>query len=160
MSVNVWLVMTGLILATALYVAAEFAAVGVRRSRIRQLAEEGNRLAQRLLAIVDDPAALDRYVAVSQVGITLTSLVLGRVRAGDRRRRARAVRRRRTSGSTSLTATSTAAIVVLVLLTCAQVVLGELVPKSLALQFPSQVALATLLPMRWSLAAGVRSSRC
>jgi len=51
-----------------------------------------------------------------------------------------------------VSATSTAAIVVLVLLTAAQVVLGELVPKSLALQFPSQVAIATLLPMKWSLA--------
>jgi CBS domain containing-hemolysin-like protein len=45
-----------------------------------------------------------------------------------------------------------AATIVLVSLTIAQVVLGELVPKSLALQYPTGVALATVLPMRWSYA--------
>ncbi len=66
-----------LILLTALYVAAEFAAVGVRRSRLRRLAEDGNALAARMLPVVEDPAALDRYIAVSQIGITLSSLILG-----------------------------------------------------------------------------------
>ena len=51
------------------------------------------------------------------------------------------------------TSVSSAAISGLVLLTAVQVVLSELIPKSLALQFPTQVALATVLPMRWSLAA-------
>ncbi len=41
----------------------------------------------------------------------------------------------------------------LLTLTAVQVVIGELIPKSLALQFPTEVALATVLPMRWSLAA-------
>jgi putative hemolysin len=50
------------------------------------------------------------------------------------------------------TSTSSAAIAVLVVLTAVQVVLSELIPKSLALQFPTQVALATVMPMRWSLA--------
>ena len=71
------LVAAVLILVNALYVAAEFAAVSVRRSRIRQLAAEGNRLAAWLLPIVESPAALDRYIAVCQIGITLSSLVLG-----------------------------------------------------------------------------------
>ena len=66
-----------LILLTALYVAAEFAAVGVRRSRLRRMAEDGHPLAARILPIVDDPRELDRYIAVSQVGITLSSLILG-----------------------------------------------------------------------------------
>ena len=66
-----------LILGTALYVAAEFAAVSVRRSRVRRLAEDGNTLAARLLPYVDDAHKLDEYVAVSQIGITLSSLVLG-----------------------------------------------------------------------------------
>jgi CBS domain containing-hemolysin-like protein len=52
-----------LILVNALYVAAEFAAVGVRRSRLQTLADGGNRLAGLLLPIVGHPAALDRYVA-------------------------------------------------------------------------------------------------
>ena len=66
-----------LILLTALYVAAAFAAVGARRSRLRRLAEDGNGLAARILPVLDDPRALDRYIAASQVGITLSSLILG-----------------------------------------------------------------------------------
>ena len=91
---DVWTVIAVLILANALYVAAEFAAVGVRRSRVRRLAEDGNWLAARLLPFVETPAALDRYVGASQIGITLSSLDARRLRAGDHRVAARAVRRR------------------------------------------------------------------
>ena len=66
-----------LILLTALYVAAEFAAVGARRGRLRRLAEDGNTLAARLLPVLESPQELDRYIAASQVGITLSSLILG-----------------------------------------------------------------------------------
>src|SRR6478609_6149673 len=66
-----------LILLTALYVAAEFAAVGARRSRLRRMAEDGNAFAARLLPVLDSPRELDRYIAASQVGITLSSLILG-----------------------------------------------------------------------------------
>lgn len=152
MSPAVWAVIFVLILINALYVAAEFAAVGVRRSRIRQLSEEGHWLAKSLLPVIDDAAKLDLYVGVSQIGITLSSLVLGAFAQATV-----AVAIAPTlAGWLNLdpeTATSSAAISVLILLTIAQVVLAELVPKSLALQFPTQVALATVLPMRWSLAA-------
>src|SRR5688572_11513517 len=77
MSPGVWLVIAVLIAANALYVAAEFAAVGVRRGRVRRLSDDGNWLAKKLLPHVDDSHALDRYVGVSQVGITLSSLMLG-----------------------------------------------------------------------------------
>ena len=62
---------------TALYVAAEFGAVGVRRSRLRRLCEDGNPAAARLLPIVEDPQRLTRYIAGSQVGITLSGMALG-----------------------------------------------------------------------------------
>ena len=70
-------VVVGLTLLTALYVAAEFAAVSVRRSRVRQLAEDGHMMAMRLRPFIEDARELDRYIAASQIGITLTSLVLG-----------------------------------------------------------------------------------
>ena len=60
-----------LIALTALYVAAEFAAVGARRSRLRRLAEDGNPLAAADLADSRVPGELDRYIAAWQVGITL-----------------------------------------------------------------------------------------
>ena len=140
------LVIAGLLLFNALYVAAEFAAVSVRRSRLHQLKEDGNVFAAWLLPIVESPAGLDRYIAACQIGITISSLVLGAyaqatlavwfapyfVALG---------------GLTQVVAESTSTIVVLLALTVAQVVFAELVPKSLALQYPTQTSLYTLLPM-------------
>lgn len=152
MSLTVWAVILVLILVNALYVAAEFAAVGVRRSRVKHLSEDGHWLARSLLPFINDPANLDRYVAVSQIGITLSSLVLG---AYAQATVAVALAPHLASwfDLDPKAAVSSAALGVLVVLTAVQVVIGELIPKSLALQFPTQVALATVLPMRWSLAA-------
>src|ERR687891_1616652 len=72
-----WTIIVLLILLTGLYVAAEFAAVSARRSRLRRLAEDGNALAARILPVLEDPGKLDRYIAASQIGITLSSLILG-----------------------------------------------------------------------------------
>lgn len=138
-----------LIAFNGLYVSAEFAAVSVRRSRIRQRAEEGNSLARTLLPTLEEASRLDRYIAACQVGITVSSLVLGAVGQaslgesltplfqswGDMQR---------------VAAQSASAAVVLIALTTLQMVFGELVPKSLALQYPTRLALLTVLPMRWS----------
>lgn len=150
MIVLAWLLVIAAIVVNALYVAAEFAAVSVRHSRIRALSEEGNYLAGRLLPRIEDAANLDRYVACCQVGITFSSLVLGAVGQATLTLQLAPWLEGWFSIS-SATAFSTAAVVVLLCLTAAQMVLGELVPKSLALQFPTQVALATVLPMLWSL---------
>ena len=138
-----------LILLTALYVAAEFAVVSARRSRLRRLAEDGNLLAARVLPVLEDPKELDRYIAVSQIGITLSSLILGAY--------GQAVLAPRLSpwlqgfaGFDPSTAESTAAVVVLLVLTGFAMILGELVPKSLALWDPTRTALVTVLPMHWS----------
>ena len=61
----------------ALYVAAEFATVSSRRTRVSQLAGQGNRMAQLLLPIMQDSKKLDTYVATCQIGITISSLVVG-----------------------------------------------------------------------------------
>jgi putative hemolysin len=137
-----------LILINSLYVAAEFAAVGARRSRVDELARNGNRRAAMMAPVLRDPAALDRYVAA--IGITLSSLVLGAygqaaiaVPLGPN-----------LSAWTGLdlpSAQSLSATGVLVVLTAFQVVIGELVPKSVALQYPTKTALLTVVPMRWSL---------
>ncbi|HEX5473990.1 MAG TPA: hemolysin family protein [Vicinamibacterales bacterium] len=141
-----------LILFTALYVAAEFGAVGARRSRLRRLADDGHRLAARMLPVLENPRELDRYIAASQVGITLSSLILGAY--------AQAVLAPRAAplligvgGLDPASAQRTAAIVLLVMLTVVAVLLGELVPKAVALQFPTRTALFTVLPMQWSLHA-------
>ena len=140
------LVISALILVNAVYVAAEFGAVSVRRSRIQAMAEGGHPLAAWLLPILDSPARLDRYIAVCQIGITLSSLVLGAYAQAT-------VAVWLTpafaswGGLQPIAAQSTSAVFVLVALTVLQVLLGELVPKSLALQFPTATALYTVLPM-------------
>ena len=141
-----------LIALTALYVAAEFAAVGARRSRLRRLAEDGNPLAARILPVLDVPRELDRYIAASQVGITLSSLILGAY--------ARAILApwavplvMRWTRLEEHTALELSAGILLVGLTVLSVILGELVPKAIALQYPTQTALFTVLPMQWSLRA-------
>jgi putative hemolysin len=150
MSPITWAVIFFLILTNAFYVAAEFAAVGARRSRIRQLADEGSRLAARLLPVLDRPVMLDRYIAACQIGITLSSLVLGAY--GQATLAAGLVPVFEPWGDVhEFAAESAAATVVLVGLTALQVLFGELVPKSLALQHPTRTALVTVLPMQWSL---------
>jgi CBS domain containing-hemolysin-like protein len=147
-----WTVIVLLILLTGLYVAAEFAAVSARRGRLRGLADDGNTLAARLLPVLEDPRALDRYIAASQVGITLSSLILGAYGQATLAPRIAPLFERLGSMQPAA-AQSTAAVVVLVCLTTLAVVIGELVPKSLALQHPTSVALYTFLPMQWSLRA-------
>jgi len=63
--------------ANALYVAAEFATISARKTRIVQMADEGHPLAKILLPTLEDTNALDAYVAACQIGITISSLVLG-----------------------------------------------------------------------------------
>ena len=138
-----------LILLTALYVAAEFSAVGARRSRLRRLAEDGNVLAARVLPVLESPQALDRYIAASQVGITLSSLILGAY-AQSRLDTRLAPLVARLGGLDADAAHSTSALIVLFVLTVLAMILGELVPKSLALQDPTRMALLTVLPMQWS----------
>jgi putative hemolysin len=138
--------MTVLILINAVYVGAEFAAVSVRRSRIQQLASEGNPLAAWLLPLIESPAALDRYIAACQIGITLSGLGLGAF-AQHTIALELAPLFGRFGGLQEVAAQSTSAVVVLLLLTVAQVIFAELVPKSLALQYPTQAALYTLVPM-------------
>jgi CBS domain containing-hemolysin-like protein len=144
------LVIVALILVTALYVAAEFAAVSVRRSRIQQLAADGNTLASWLLPVLESPKELDRYIGACQIGITLSSLVLGAY-AQQTFALWLTPYLAELGGLQDIAAQSTSTAVVLLTLTVGQVVFGELVPKSLALQYPTQVSLYTLIPMIGSL---------
>lgn len=140
------LVVTALILVNAVYVAAEFAAVSVRRARIQQMAADGSTLASWLLPVLQSPAALDRYIAACQIGITLSSLILGAY-AQATFAVWLAPYFASMSGLQEVAAQSTSTAVVLLILTIGQVIFAELVPKSLALQHPTRTALYTLVAM-------------
>lgn len=153
--VTMLLVISLMIFFNALYVAGEFASVSARKTRITQLLDGGNRLARALLPVLQDPHKLDNYIAASQVGITLSSIVLGIYGEQQIAPRLEPWLADLPLGSASSTlghaaAAGIASTLVLLVLTTLQVVLGELVPKSLAIQYPENIALATVLPMKWS----------
>ncbi|MDQ7030744.1 MAG: hemolysin family protein [Ardenticatenia bacterium] len=133
----------------AFYVAAEFATVSARHARIAQLADEGNRMARLLLPIVTSPERLDTYIAACQLGITLSSLVLGFY--GQATLAPLVVPwLTRLGVEPAAAAFSLATTGILLSLTTLQVILGELVPKSIGVQHPERLALMTALPMQWS----------
>jgi len=149
------LVVSLMISFNALYVAGEFSAVSARKTRIIQLAEQGDRMAQTLLPVLQDPHKLDNYIAASQVGITLSSIVLGIY--GERQIApliTPLIAKLPLGGDPGTgghaAAAGIASILVLALLTTLQVVMGELVPKSVGIQYPERLALLTALPMKWS----------
>lgn len=156
-------VVATMIFFNALYVAAEFATVSSRRTRISQLAGQGNRMAQLLLPIMQDSKKLDNYVATCQIGITISSLVVGaygqsviaQLLIAPLSRLLIALEPTLTSigvestaGWAEPTATSIAITFVLVAITIFQVIVGELFPKSVAIQYPETVAMAVMVPMR------------
>jgi putative hemolysin len=146
-----WLVLILLLTFNAFYVAAEFASVSLPKSRLGPMAERGNKGAQALLHLLGDAHRLDRYIAACQVGITWSSLVLGAYGQAaflpGLSGKLQALFHLKTASALSI-----ASIIILVLLTSTQMILGELVPKSLALHNPLRVGMLTVVPMRWSMA--------
>ncbi len=143
------LVLVILIGFNALYVLAEFSTVSSRRARLAQLVNEGNPLARSVLNIVENPTKLDSYVATSQVGITLSSLILGFY--GQARLSSYLMPVFNSFGEFSEPAAlSASASIVLILLTLLQVLFGELIPKNLGIQEPERFALITAQPLKWS----------
>lgn len=139
-----------LIAVNGLYVAAEFALIGVRLTRIAQLAEDGNAAARALLPILRDPDRLDGYVAAAQIGITAASLVLGMY--AEHQLADRFVPLVSSVGWLTEAAAHGAAIALAVgLLTYLHVVVGEMVPKSVALRHPEATAFGVARLMSLSL---------
>lgn len=132
-----------LVLANGFFVAAEFALVTVRKTRIDQLIAEGNKTARVVRRALGDP---DSYIAATQLGITMASLGLGWIgepalakvlepafsMLGDR--------------IAAATAHSIAFAIAFATITALHIVLGELAPKTVALQYPERVALVVSRP--------------
>jgi len=132
----------------AFFSAAEFSLIAVRQSRVRQLVEQGDARAKVVEALLTD---LTRVVSGVQVGITLASLSLGYLGeitlAGILSPLVQAIPR----PWAAVIAHGTALVVAFGLLTILQVVLGELVPKSLSLARAERVALLIARPFSWFL---------
>jgi CBS domain containing-hemolysin-like protein len=129
-----------LLLANALFVAAEFAIVGAPRSNIEHQASEGSFLARNVLHILEDPKRQDRYIATTQIGISVASLGLGMY--GEHWLADRIEGALSPLGTTAWVASHTiASVVAVAVLTFLHIVIGEMVPKALALQKPHRTVL-------------------
>jgi CBS domain containing-hemolysin-like protein len=130
-----------LVFANGFFVASEFALVGVRRSRVQTLAESGNPRARRLLHLLDN---LNAYISATQLGITMASLALGWIGEPVFAHLLEAPLKDRVSEVTLHTISFAIAFTIITFL---HIVLGELAPKTLALERAEKVALAISWPM-------------
>jgi len=131
-----------LVAANGFFVASEFSLVAVRRSRVVALAETGNRRAQILLDLLDH---LNAYISATQLGITMASLALGWIGEPALAKLLEAPLRGLVSDALRHTIAFVAAFTIITFL---HIVLGELAPKTLALERTERVALAIARPMR------------
>jgi magnesium and cobalt exporter, CNNM family len=139
-------IILALIIANGLFVAAEFAIVGAPRQAMRRLADRGHRAARLIVSVLADPIRQDRFIATAQLGITVASLGLGMYGehvVAD----AIATRLQRLGWQRWLAGHAFGSAVAVTLLTYLHIVIGEMVPKSLALQHAERVVLWITPPM-------------
>jgi CBS domain containing-hemolysin-like protein len=128
-----------LVLANGFFVAAEFALVAIRRSRVEQLLEEGHPRAKNLQRAVKH---LDSYLAATQLGITMSSLGLGWLGEPAVAALLEPLFHAFLPEKLAIIGTHTLAVAIaFAIITALHIVLGELAPKSLALQRPEETAL-------------------
>jgi CBS domain containing-hemolysin-like protein len=130
-----------LVLANGFFVAAEFALVGVRRSRIAAFAQDGNQRAKLLLELID---SLSAYISATQLGITMASLALGWIGEPVFAHLLEVPLKGRVSEAVLETV---AFFTAFTLITFLHIVLGELAPKTLALERTEKIALAVARPL-------------
>jgi CBS domain containing-hemolysin-like protein len=137
-----------LILANGLFVAAEFSIIGARPSRIEQLTRDGNRAARWVGEILHNRTRTDRYIATAQLGITLASVGLG-MYAEPAIAHLIEGPLHDWFGLEGGIVHTISFIIALTGITYLHVVLGEMVPKSIALQGPERTVLVLSTFMRF-----------
>ena len=124
-----------LVLGNAVFVAAEYSLVTARRTRLEELAKRGNRRANTALRLLDEPV---RFISTVQVGITVFGILLGALGEPFI-----------SSFFDDWVSRGVAFLFSFLILTYLSVVLGELVPKSIALQRAERLALWLAVPLDW-----------
>ncbi len=122
-----------LVLGNAIFVAAEYALVTARRSRLQELVESGRRGAQHALQLMDNPV---RFISTVQVGITIAGIAMGAIGQPLVQ-----------DWFTFVQSDTVAFLIAFFFLTFLSVSLGELVPKAIALQRAERLAIALAWPI-------------
>jgi CBS domain containing-hemolysin-like protein len=133
-----------LVAANAFFVAAEFALVGARTTRLDEMARAGDgraRLARKALR------TLDRYISATQLGITLASLGLGWAGEPALAHVVDGLFHWLPEGLEAVATHTVAAAIAFAIITVLHIVLGELVPKTLALLYPEKISAAVVAPL-------------
>ena len=133
-----------LVLANGFFVAAEFALVAVRKSRVTELVAAGRRNAAVLQRALDH---LDAHLAATQLGITISSLALGWIGEPALAHLIQPLLAGLPGGLDVAGSHAIAVAIAFVVITALHIVLGELAPKSLALQRSEGTALWVVRPL-------------
>jgi putative hemolysin len=144
-----------LVVANAFFVAAEFALVGARKTRLDEMARAGDRRARLARKAVN---SLDRYLSATQLGITLASLGLGWVGEPALAHLFDDLFRWLPSSLEAVATHAAASLVAFGIITVLHIVLGELVPKALALLYPERISAhvaAPLIGFSWLMAGPI-----
>lgn len=134
-----------LLFSNGFFVAAEFSMVSVRKTRITQLTNEGNINAKIALETIKD---LDKFIAAVQLGVTISSLGLGWVGEATVVKMVVPIFNFLPDNFKLAAAHTVAVAIAFAFITVLHVVLGELIPKSIALQYSERVSLIVAWPMK------------
>jgi putative hemolysin len=138
------LTIPALVLLNGFFVAAEFSLVAIRRTRVEEMIAHGISRARSVLAAID---SLNRTIAATQLGITLSSIALGWVSESIFARDLEWAFSGLTSPWNVLTRHTIAVALAFVVITFIHVVFGELIPKAMGLQSPGRIALWVATPL-------------
>ena len=143
-----FIIITVLIILNGIFVAAEFAIVGAPRAAIDARVARGDRLARAVQSVLRDPQNQDRYIATAQLGITVASLGLGMY---GEHVLADGIYTLVDQSSLPgwLISHGVASVLAIAILTYFHIVIGEMVPKSLALSQAERMSLWVTPPMHW-----------